>query len=454
MSDKVLLPGTQCIAKVDHTKLKPQELKLQKGDLVTIVSACQEKGLYRAYHNASGMEGLLSASSVRIRPPIKVDSQLSLMPWFHGALSGTQAVELLNAKEDGLFLVRESARHPGDYVLCVCHNGEIIHYRICYQGGKLSIDMSQTFGNLIDLIEYYTTQQGVLSTKLIKPKTKQGAKSAEQELAKVSGWLLNFQHLTLGNKIGEGEFGGGRTLYCFSDVLQGEYMGCPVAIKIIKCDVTAQNFLAETATMTKLQHKNLVNLMGVILNNGLYLVMEIMSKGNLVNYLRSRGRNKIPPMQLLQFSLDIAHGMEYLEGKRLVHRDLAARNILISGKEEAKISDFGLSKSKLQPEDLSRLPVKWTAPEALQHNKFSSRSDVWSFGVLLWEMYSYGRPPYPKMSVMEVLEVVQKGYRMESPENCPPLIYNLMSSCWELDPGKRPTFKKIREKLEKILTGQ
>ncbi|XP_040275756.1 megakaryocyte-associated tyrosine-protein kinase [Bufo bufo] len=432
----------QCITKCDNTKPKPQELGFLKGDVVTIIDKWQDRGCYRAYHHASGLEGRISASAVRERPPIKVDQRHSLMPWFHGPISGEQAVQQLHSKEEGLFLIRESGRHPGDYVLCVCHNGKVIHYRIFYQDGQLSIDLKEKFSNLIDMIEYYTVTQGVLATKLMKPKPKQGAKSAEEELAK-AGWLLNVQLLTFGEKIGEGEFG---------DVLKGSYMGQPVAIKNIKCDVTAKNFLAETTTMTQLKHKNLVNLLGVVLNNGLYLVMELMSKGNLVNYLRSRGRNSVLPWQLLQFSLNIAQGMEYLEEKRLVHRDLAARNILVSESDEAKISDFGLSKSKLLPEDVTRLPIKWTAPEALQHNKFSSRSDVWSFGILLWEIFSYGRSPYPKMSVREVAEKVQIGYRMDAPENCQPVVYTLMKSCWEDDPGKRPSFKKLKEKLEKIKT--
>ncbi|KAE8631359.1 hypothetical protein XENTR_v10001164 [Xenopus tropicalis] len=433
---KSFLPGAQCITKTDHTKPKPKELAFHKGDLVTIVSTCQEKGWYYAHHDGSGMEGLIWSGAVRERPPIKVDAKLSVMPWFHGAITGVQAVQQLQPKENGLFLVRESVRHPGDYVLCVCFKDEVTHYRISNQGGKLNIDLTQNFNNLMDMIE-----ARVLTTRLIKPKCKQGMISAEQKLAK-AGWLLNFQNLTLGKKIGEGEFG---------DVLQGEYMGRPVAIKNIKCDMTAQNFLSETATMTKLQHKNLVNLLGVILKNGLLLVMELMSKGNLVNYLRSRGRSMVPPYQLLIFSMDIVQGMEYLELKRLVHRDLAARNILVSEKGEAKISDFGLSKPQLQQDDLSRLPIKWTAPEALQNYKFSSRSDVWSFGVLLWEVYSYGRAPYPKMSVREVIEAVKKGYRMEAPENCPPMIYSIMKSCWEADPGKRPTFKKLKEKLETMM---
>lgn len=143
--------------------------------------------------------------------------------------------------------------------------------------------------------------------------------------------------------------------------------------------------------------------------------------------------------------------MEYLESKKLVHRDLAARNILISEDLVAKVSDFGLAKAERKGLDASRLPVKWTAPEALKHGKFSSKSDVWSFGVLLWEVFSYGRAPYPKMSLKEVSEAVEKGYRMEPPEGCPGPIHALMGSCWEAEPARRPPFRKLAEKLAREL---
>ncbi|XP_064429546.1 megakaryocyte-associated tyrosine-protein kinase isoform X10 [Mirounga angustirostris] len=297
-------------------------------------------------------------------------------------------------------------------------------------------------------LQHYSKDKGAICTKLVKPKRKQGTKSAEEELAK-AGWLLNLQHLTLGARIGEGEFGA---------VLQGEYLGQKVAVKNIKCDVTAQAFLDETAVMTKMQHKNLVRLLGVILHQGLYIVMEHVSKvhlpppqGNLVNFLRTRGRALVSTPQLLQFSLHVAEGMEYLESKKLVHRDLAARNILISEDLVAKVSDFGLAKAERKGLDSSRLPVKWTAPEALKHGKFSSKSDVWSFGVLLWEVFSYGRAPYPKMSLKEVSEAVEKGYRMEPPEGCPAPIHALMGSCWEAEPARRPPFRKLAEKLAREL---
>uniref|UniRef100_A0A8B9LP70 Tyrosine-protein kinase n=1 Tax=Astyanax mexicanus TaxID=7994 RepID=A0A8B9LP70_ASTMX len=362
----------------------------------------QGKSIFRARHNRTGEEGVLSASKVREREVLRVDPNLSLMPWFHGKISGPEAVSKLRPMEDGLFLVRESIRHPGDYVLCVSFKQEVIHYRVIYQDSKLTIDSTQHFYNLIDMVEvrFFTC-------------------------------------------IGEGEFGA---------VYEGEYMGRKVAVKNIKSDVTAQAFLGETSVMTKLQHKNLVQLLGVILHNGLYIVTEFMAKGNLVNYLRSRGRSVISTVQLLHYALEVCEGMEYLECKKLVHRDLAARNILLSEDNVAKVSDFGLAKVDSQAFDNTKLPVKWTAPEGLKNKKISTRSDVWSYGVLLWEIFSYGMQPYPKMSLQEVKEQVEQGYRMEAPEACPPEVYTIMRDCWEKEPKMRPSFHKLRELLQAEVT--
>ncbi|XP_061680489.1 megakaryocyte-associated tyrosine-protein kinase-like [Syngnathoides biaculeatus] len=160
--------------------------------------------------------------------------------WFQGKISGPEAVRKLQPAQDGLFLVRESIRHPGDYVLCVSVCGEVIHYRVMYQDNKLTIDNKQHFYNLIDLIEFYSHNKGAIAQILLKPKAKHGAKSAEMELTK-SGWLLDFTTLTFGHILGEGEFG---------VVFEGEYLGQRVAVKTIKCDVTAQAFLQETTVMT------------------------------------------------------------------------------------------------------------------------------------------------------------------------------------------------------------
>ncbi|XP_034002938.1 megakaryocyte-associated tyrosine-protein kinase isoform X2 [Trematomus bernacchii] len=431
--------GTQCVAKGDHRKPKPEELCYHKGDILTITHN-STKGFYRARHNSSGEEGLINSTNVREREALRVDPGLSFMPWFHGKISGPEAVCKLQPAEDGLFLVRESIRHPGDYVLCVSVSRDVVHYRVIYQDNKLTIDNTQFFYNLIDMIEFYSRNKGSIATTLLKPKQKHGTKSAELELSK-SGWLLDITKLKLGENIGEGEFGA---------VYEGEYLGQQVAVKTIKCDVTAQAFLQETTVMTKLQHKNLVRLLGVMLHKGLHIVTELMAKGNLVNFLRTRGRSVVNSVQLLHFALDVCEGMEYLESKKLIHRDLAARNVLVSDDCVAKVSDFGLTKvvSKAKS-DNAKLPVKWTAPEALKKEKFSTKSDVWSYGVLLWEIFSYGRQPYPKMSLKEVKDTVEGGYRMEAPEDCPPALYSLMRLCWEQEPRRRPAFNKLREKLER-----
>uniref|UniRef100_A0A7M4F353 Tyrosine-protein kinase n=1 Tax=Crocodylus porosus TaxID=8502 RepID=A0A7M4F353_CROPO len=420
------MSGDPCTFPCSHWT-RGDGLAFHKGDIITIIEACESKGWYRAKHNDTGEEGLLSASSVREREAIRVDPKLSLMPWFHGKISGVQAIQALQPPEDGLFLVRESIRHPGDYVLCVSFGKEVIHYRIVYEENELTIDNSIRFCNLIDMIEHYMKEQGALCTKLVKPKPKPGTKSAEEELCSPSLPML-----------------------AHADVLQGEYMGQKVALKNIKCDVTAQAFLSETAAMTKVRHKNLVCLLGVILHNGLYIVMEFMSKVSASWYVRSLFPPSLTNAVVLR--RDVSQGMDYLESKKLVHRDLAARNILISEENVAKVSDFGLANVDPKGVDTTRLPVKWTAPEALKHNKFSTKSDVWSYGILLWEVFSYGRAPYPKMALKEVSDMVQKGYQMGAPDGCPPSIYNLMKNCWELEPGKRPSFKKLTEKLQKALT--
>ncbi|XP_035379077.1 megakaryocyte-associated tyrosine-protein kinase isoform X2 [Electrophorus electricus] len=406
MAAKTWPPGTQCIAKSDNIKCKTGEVAYLKGDILTILELGMGKAVYRARHNRTGEEGLISASNVREREALRVDPNLSLMPWFHGKISGPEAVSKLRPVEDGLFLVRESIRHPGDYVLCVSLKQEVFHYHIIYKDSKLTIDNKNYFYNLIDMVEFYSKNKGVIATTLQKPKKKDGTKSAALQLYK-TGWLLDLANLTLGESIGVGEFG---------DVYEGEYLGRKVAVKNIKSDVTSQAFLEETCVMTKLQHKNLVQLLGVILHNGLYIITEFMAKGNLVNFLRSRGRSVITTTGLLHYALEVCHGMEYLESKRLVHRDLAARNVLVSEDNVAK--------------------------------KFSTRSDVWSYGVLLWEIFSYGRQPYPKMSVEEVKKGVEQDYRMEAPEDCPPDVYALMKACWEKDPKLRPLFHKLRGYLE------
>ncbi|KAI2648342.1 Tyrosine-protein kinase CSK [Labeo rohita] len=338
--------------------------------------------------NAAGREGTIPANYVQKREGVKSGGKLSLMPWFHGKITREQAERLLYPPETGLFLVRESTNYPGDYTLCVSCDGKVEHYRIIYHDGKLSIDEEEYFENLMQLMEHYTKDADGLCTRLIKPKIMEGTVAAQDEFSR-SGWALNRKELKLIQTIGKGEFG---------DVMVGDYRGKKVAVKCIKHDATAQAFVAEASVMT-----------------------------------------------------DVCKAMEYLEANNFVHRDLAARNVLVSEDNIAKVSDFGLTKEASSTQDTAKLPVKWTSPEALREKAFSTKSDVWSYGILLWEIYSFGRVPYPRIPLKEVVPRVEKGYKMDSPDGCPVVVYDIMKLCWTLDPVVRPSFRELRQKLQDII---
>ncbi|XP_010148984.1 PREDICTED: tyrosine-protein kinase CSK [Eurypyga helias] len=409
--------GTECIAKYNFHGTAEQDLPFSKGDVLTIVAVTKDPNWYKA-KNKVGREGIIPANYVQKREGVKAGIKLSLMPWFHGKITREQAERLLYPPETGLFLVRESTNYPGDYTLCVSCEGKVEHYRIIYSSSKLSIDEEVYFENLMQLVEFTIP-------------------------VPTGGWALNMKDLKLLQIIGKGEFG---------DVMLGDYRGNKVAVKCIKNDATAQAFLAEASVMTQLRHSNLVQLLGVIVEekSGLYIVTEYMAKGSLVDYLRSRGRSVLGADCLLKFSLDVCEAMEYLEANNFVHRDLAARNVLVSEDNIAKVSDFGLTKEASSTQDTGKLPVKWTAPEALREKKFSTKSDVWSFGILLWEIYSFGRVPYPRIVSEDHPFPLLLGCFFGGRDPMPPPPHTATQRCWTLDPGHRPSFHQLREQLVHI----
>lgn len=374
----------------------------------------------------------------------KTSVQLHAMPWFHGKISRDQAETLLHPKEDGLFLVRESTNFPGDYTLCVCFENKVEHYRVKYKESNLTIDDEEFFENLAQLVEHYEQDADGLCTQLVKPLPKQGKQDFCVNTKDFidNGWVIPPQDLELCERIGKGEFG---------DVRLGRLRGDKVAVKTLKDSCSAaQKFLAEASLMSSLRHENLVELLGLVLMNGsqhILLVTEFMGKGSLVDYLRSRGRQHVTPRHQIHFALDTCSGMEYLESRKVVHRDLAARNVLISDDNVAKVADFGLAREESYSLDCGKLPIKWTAPEALKNWTFSNKSDMWSFGILLWEIYSFGRVPYPRIPLADVVKHVERGYQMESPEGCPPEVYEMMRQAWALNPELRPTFRQLKAKL-------
>jgi len=214
---------------------------------------------------------------------------------------------------------------------------------------------------------------------------------------------------------------------------------------------TTNEFNAEVAVLKKLNHPNIVRYLGIftdLTTKTKFIITEFMSKGSLRELLSQYGAN-FAVSDLLDMLYQVTSGMIYIESCNIVHRDLALRNVLITGSgadTQVKIADFGLSrkleKNYLQTEDVS-LPVRWTAPEALKYGKFSIKSDVWSYGVVVWEIFTFGEQPYTGQTNHEVVKALNAGERLEKPEKCPDDIDNLMKQCWNIDPIKRPSFSQI-----------
>ncbi|XP_038048539.1 tyrosine-protein kinase receptor Tie-1-like [Patiria miniata] len=212
-------------------------------------------------------------------------------------------------------------------------------------------------------------------------------------------------------------------------------------------------------------HPNVVGLMGACMHEAiLYVALEYLPNGNLRDYLRSTrpkqqgamksddGVSPLTSSNLLTFAIDIASGMDHLSDTGIIHRDLAARNILLGEDLTAKISDFGLSRGEdiYVQKSQTRVPFRWLAIESLTRRVYKSKSDVWSFGIVLWEIATFGATPYPGIQRLLLAKRLQEGYRMPKPENCADEIYDLMMKCWQPHPSHRPSFKEIMATLEKM----
>ncbi|XP_041090441.1 tyrosine-protein kinase receptor UFO-like isoform X2 [Polyodon spathula] len=282
---------------------------------------------------------------------------------------------------------------------------------------------------------------------------------------KLQDVMVDRHRLTLGKTLGEGEFG---------SVMQGQLSQedyvLKVAVKTMKTICTRsemEDFLREAACMKEFDHPNVMKLIGVCLQNvesegypSPVVILPFMKHGDLHSYLLySRLGDSpvyLPVPMLVKFMTDIARGMEYLSNKNFIHRDLAARNCMLNENMTVCVADFGLSK-KIYHGDyyrqgrISKMPVKWIAIESLADRVYTSKSDVWSFGVTMWEIATRGQTPYPGVENSEIYDYLRQGNRLKQPPDCLDSIYALMFSCWLLSPKERPTFESLCGELNKVL---
>jgi len=258
------------------------------------------------------------------------------------------------------------------------------------------------------------------------------------------------KNVQINEKLGSGNFG---------EVYKGTWNGTtPVALKKLKSKEQIQEFAQEAKVLLSLNHPNIVRCLGLHTSQtgDQYIVMEYLSNGSLDAVLKTESNLKIG--DLLIMSKQAAAGMLYLEQQKIVHRDLALRNLLVAHEASnytVKVSDFGLSR-KIQDEgyymkiDTQGVPIRWTAPEIFEKGLYTTKSDVWSFGITLWELFSFGQIPYADMTNFDVMQKVVAGYRLGCPQGCPDQIYQLMLRCWQKLPEKRPGFKEIYDIIETV----
>uniref|UniRef100_A0A3B4V842 receptor protein-tyrosine kinase n=1 Tax=Seriola dumerili TaxID=41447 RepID=A0A3B4V842_SERDU len=286
----------------------------------------------------------------------------------------------------------------------------------------------------------------------IDPLTYEDPNQAVHEFAQE----IDVSFISIERIIGAGEFGE----VCSGPLRLPGKREIQVAIKTLKAGYTEQqrrDFLWEASIMGQFNHPNIIRLEGVVTKSKpVMIITEYMENGSLDTFLK-KNDGQFTVIQLVGMLRGIASGMRYLSDMGYVHRDLAARNILVNSNLVCKVSDFGLSRVLEDDPEAAyttrggKIPIRWTAPEAIAYRKFTSASDVWSYGIVMWEVMSYGERPYWEMSNQDVIKAIEESYRLPGPMDCPEALYHLMMDCWQRERSNRPKFDEIVCLLDKLI---
>ncbi|XP_024083882.1 tyrosine-protein kinase Btk29A isoform X2 [Cimex lectularius] len=418
------------------------DLSLEKGAEYEVLDDSQEH--WWKVKDSHGSIGYIPSNYVKEKELLG----LQKYEWYVGDMSRQRAESLLKQEEkEGCFVVRNSST-KGLYTLSLytrVPHAHVKHYHIKQNSrGDFFLSEKHCCPSIPELINYHRHNSGGLASRL---KTS----PCDRPVPPTAGlshdkWEIDPAELILLEELGSGQFG---------VVRRGKWRGCiDTAVKMMKEGTMSEDdFIEEAKVMTKLQHGNLVQLYGVCSKHRpIYIVTEYMKHGSLLNYLR-RHENTIAGNVdlLLDMCIQVCKGMAYLERHNYIHRDLAARNCLVGHENVVKVADFGLARYVLDDQYTSsggtKFPIKWAPPEVLNYTRFSSKSDIWAYGVLMWEVFTCGKMPYGRLKNTEVVERVQRGIILERPPDCYKEVYDIMRQCWSHSPEDRPSFRALKEQL-------
>ncbi|XP_048841453.1 tyrosine-protein kinase fynb isoform X2 [Brienomyrus brachyistius] len=438
---------TLFVALYDYEARTEDDLTFRKGEKFQILNST-EGDWWEARSLATGGTGYIPSNYVA-----PVDS-IQAEDWYFGKLGRKDAERQLlsNGNVRGTYLIRESETTKGAFSLSIRDWDEIKgehvkHYKIRkLDSGGYYITTRAQFETLQQLVHHYSESADGLCYQLTSVCVNL---SPETVGLSHDAWEVSRDSLALELKLGAG---------CFAEVWFGTWNGTTkVAVKTLKPGtMSPESFLEEAQIMKKLRHDKLVQLYAVVSEEPIYIITEYMGKGSLLEFLKDGEGRALKLPNLVDMAAQVAGGMAYIERMNYIHRDLRSANILVGDSLVCKIADFGLARliedNEYTARQGAKFPIKWTAPEAALYGRFTIKSDVWSFGILLTELVTKGRVPYPGMNNREVLEQVERGYRMACPQDCPISLHELMLQCWKKDPEERPTFEYLQAFLEDYFT--